>query len=106
MDFREMYPNRAENFCCTGGGGAMSMSEYTPLRLKSGRVKAEQLKATGAKIVVTSCHNCVDGLTDLIKHYELDMKVTQLVNLVSNALLSHGAGPQPQDHRGQQPIPE
>ena len=86
-DFREMYPNRAENFCCTGGGGAMSMSEYAPRRLKSAKIKADQLKATGAKYVVTSCHNCVDGLTDLIKHYKLDMKVTQLVNLVAEALV-------------------
>lgn len=86
-DFREMYPNRAENYCCTGGGGAMSMSEYTPRRLKSAKVKADQLAATGAQIVVTSCHNCVDGLTDLIRHYKLDMKVTQLVNLVANALV-------------------
>jgi Fe-S oxidoreductase len=86
-DFREMYPNRAENYCCTGGGGAMSMSEYTPRRLKSAKVKADQLAATGAKIVVTSCHNCVDGLTDLIRHYKLDMQVTQLVNLVSTALI-------------------
>lgn len=87
MDFREMYPNRAENYCCTGGGGAMSMSEYTPRRLKSGKVKAEQLKATGAKIVCTSCHNCVDGLSDLIRHYKVGMEVTQLVNLVANALI-------------------
>ena len=65
----------------------MSMSEYTPLRLKSAKVKADQLKATGASVVVTSCHNCVDGLTDLIKHYKLDMKVTQLVSLVANALI-------------------
>jgi Fe-S oxidoreductase len=86
-DFREMHPNRAENYCCTGGGGAMSMSEYTPRRLKSGIVKANQLKATGAKVVVTSCHNCVDGLNDLIRYYKLDMKVTQLVNLVANALV-------------------
>jgi len=86
-DFREMHPNRAENYCCTGGGGAMSMSEYTPERLKSGSVKAEQLKATGAEVVVTSCHNCVDGLTDVIRHYKLDMEVTQLVNLVANALV-------------------
>ena len=86
-DFREMYPNRAENFCCTGGGGAMSMSEYTPERLKSAKIKADQLKATGAKVVVTSCHNCVDGLTDLIRHYKLGMKVTQLVNLVANAMV-------------------
>jgi Fe-S oxidoreductase len=86
-NFREMYPNRAENFCCTGGGGAMSMSEYTPRRLKSTKIKAEQLKATGANVVVTSCHNCVDGLADLIKHHKLDMKVTQLVNLVAEALV-------------------
>ena len=84
-DFREMYPNRSENYCCTGGGGAMSMSEYTPRRLKSAKVKADQLAATGAKVVVTSCHNCVDGLTDLIRHYKLDMQVTQLVNLVATA---------------------
>jgi CheY-like chemotaxis protein len=86
-DFREMYPNRSENYCCTGGGGAMSMSEYTPRRLKSAKVKADQLTATGAKIVATSCHNCVDGLNDLIRHYKLDMKVVQLVNLVAEALV-------------------
>jgi Fe-S oxidoreductase/CheY-like chemotaxis protein len=86
-DFSEMYPNRAENYCCTGGGGAMSMSEYTPQRLKSGKIKADQLKATGAKVVVTSCHNCVDGLTDLIRHYKLGLKVTQLVNLVATAMV-------------------
>jgi Fe-S oxidoreductase len=86
-DFREMYPNRAENYCCTGGGGAMSMTEYTPRRLKSAKVKADQLAATGTNIVVTSCHNCVDGLSDCIRHYKLGMQVTQLVNLVANALV-------------------
>ena len=86
-NFTEMYPNRAENYCCTGGGGAMSMSEYTPRRLKSGKVKADQLKATKTEIVVTSCHNCVDGLNDVIRHYKLGMEVTQLVNLVANALV-------------------
>ncbi len=37
--------------------------------------------------MVTTCHNCVDALTDLIRHYKLGMKVTQLVNLVSNAVV-------------------
>ncbi|MBW2278223.1 MAG: response regulator, partial [Deltaproteobacteria bacterium] len=86
-EFREMYPNRAENYCCTGGGGAMSMAEYTPRRLKSAKVKADQLAETGADFVVTSCHNCEDGLNDLIKHYKLGMKVTQLVNLVADGLV-------------------
>jgi CheY-like chemotaxis protein len=87
MDFQEMYPNRAENYCCTGGGGAMSMSEYTPRRLESAKIKADQIRATGAKVVVTSCHNCVDGLNDLIKHHKLDCEVKQLVDLVANALV-------------------
>ncbi len=86
-DFVEMVPNRAENFCCTGGGGAMSMAEYTPRRLASARIKAEQIAATGAEVVVTSCHNCVDGLSDLIKHYKLPCQVKQLVDLVADALI-------------------
>jgi Fe-S oxidoreductase/ActR/RegA family two-component response regulator len=86
-DFREMTPNRAENYCCTGGGGAMSMSEYAPRRLASAKVKADQISATDASVVVTSCHNCVDGLADLIKHYELGCEVKQLVDLVADALV-------------------
>jgi CheY-like chemotaxis protein len=53
----------------------------------SAKVKADQIAATGAKIVVTSCHNCVDGLADLIKHYKLDCRVQQLVDLVGDALV-------------------
>jgi len=71
LDFREMTPNRADSYCCTGGGGAMSMSEYAGRRLEVGTVKAEQIRATGAAICATACHNCIDGLSDLIKKYEL-----------------------------------
>jgi Fe-S oxidoreductase len=87
MDFREMYPNRADNWCCSGGGGAMSMSEFSKRRLEVAKVKADQLKATGAKIVATACHNCVDALMDLIRHYKLDMKVALVGELVANALV-------------------
>ena len=67
MDFREMYPNRADSYCCTGGGGAMSMSEYAKRRLSVSSIKANQIRETGAAYVATACHNCDDGLTDLIK---------------------------------------
>ena len=85
-DFREMVPNRTANYCCTGGGGLLSMAEYRPLRLEAARIKAEQLRATGAKLVCTMCHNCVDGLSDVIKHYKLDMKVVQVLDLVSRGI--------------------
>jgi len=87
LNFREMLPNRTENYCCTGGGGLLSMVEYRPLRLEVARIKAEQLKATGARFVCTMCHNCMDGLADIIKHYRLDMKVVQVLDLVANALV-------------------
>lgn len=63
------------------------MAEYRPLRLEVAKIKADQLRATGAKFVCTMCHNCVDGLTDLIKHYKLNMKVVQVLELVSNAFV-------------------
>ena len=85
-DFREMTPRGLDNFCCSGGGGLLSMAEYRPLRLEAGKIKTRQLQATGARLVCTMCHNCVDGLGDIIRHYKLDMKVVQVLELVSKAL--------------------
>ncbi len=87
LDFREMTPNRADSFCCSGGGGAMSMSEYAPRRLQVARVKADQIKATGARAVATACHNCVDGLSDLIKHYQINIPVKNVCEFVADALV-------------------
>jgi Fe-S oxidoreductase/ActR/RegA family two-component response regulator len=70
-DFREMIPNRIDSYCCTGGGGAMSMSEYAKRRISVGKMKAGQIQQTGAASVATACHNCVDGLSDVVKHYDL-----------------------------------
>jgi Fe-S oxidoreductase len=66
------------------------MAEYKPLRMEVARIKAEQLQATGTKLVCTICHNCVDGLNDVIKHYRLDMRVVQVIELVANALVIPG----------------
>jgi CheY-like chemotaxis protein len=85
LDFREMTPNRQEAFCCSGGGGGMSMSEYAPRRLQVASVKADQIKATDAEAVATACHNCVDGLSDLIKHYEINIPVRNVCEFVADA---------------------
>lgn len=88
MDFREMWPNKEYNYCCGGGGGLLSMGkDIHPYRMAKGKLKAEQIKATGAKLVCTPCHNCFDQLTDIIKYYELDVKVVHIHHLVSNALV-------------------
>lgn len=84
-DYVEMTPNREMNWCCGGGGGLVAMGELD-FRMKSGRVKAEQVKATGAGMICTACENCHSQLTDLNAHYELGMKVESLTNLVAHAL--------------------
>ena len=43
-------------------------------RLKSGKVKADQIRETGAKIVFVPCHNCIDQIRDLAKEYDLGIK--------------------------------
>ncbi len=86
-DFVEMTPNRAENFCCGGGGGQLSMSRYRQRRLRSGGVKAEQIRRTGAKIVVAPCHNCIDQLMELNKEYKLGVAIKTVAEIVADALI-------------------
>ena len=73
-DFREMYPNREHNFCCNAGGGLAGLSNWSAHKAKGNRVKAEQIKATGAKIVITPCHNCSTGIKDVVKYWNLGVK--------------------------------
>jgi len=59
--FREMCDDMMNNFCCGAGGGAWAMP-YDEERLAYGKVKADQIKDTGAEIVVAPCHNCRDQI--------------------------------------------
>jgi len=59
--YREMCDDPLNNFCCGGGGGAWAMP-YDEERLAYGKVKADQIKATGAEVVMAPCHNCRDQI--------------------------------------------
>lgn len=85
-DFREMEPNRKENYCCGGGSGLVALPERKDLRLKVGAPKANQIKETGSRTVIASCDNCRIQLSDLSEHYGLNVQVTGLTELVVNAL--------------------
>jgi len=87
-DFRELEPNRKNNYCCGGGGGMLSLSEFGQIRLAKGKVKIEQISRTGARIIATPCHNCIDQLNDLCRFYHLDAKAKNLVELVADALVT------------------
>jgi len=87
-DFRDMSPNRDHNHCCGGGGGIMPMGpEYKPTRMASGRVKAEQIRSTGAKIVIAPCHNCFDQINDLSEEYSLGVKARSFKEIIVEAMI-------------------
>ena len=85
--FIEMYPNRQKNFCCGGGGGQLAMTRFSQRRLKAGQIKADQIRKTDAKIVATPCHNCIDQLMELNKHYKLGVEVKTICEIVADALI-------------------
>jgi [DsrC]-trisulfide reductase subunit K len=87
-DFRDMSPDPKYNWCCGGGGGLVALGEETlDFRMKSSRVKADQVKETGAEILTTACENCHAQLSDLNDHYEMGVNVQFLSSLVADALV-------------------
>jgi Fe-S oxidoreductase len=87
-DYRELTDDPRYNWCCGGGGGLVAMGEDTlDFRMKSAKVKAEQVNATGAKILATACENCHAQLNDLNKHYKMGVEVKFLSSMIADALI-------------------
>lgn len=83
-DFVEMTPNQEYNFCCGAGGGFIDAGPpWKMVRLEGGKVKAEQIKKTRAKIVITPCHTCHKGIEDLVEHYKLNTHVKFLTDVIA-----------------------
>ena len=75
-NFTDVHPRYEHNYCCMAGGGTINCGPpWKRSRMVSNRVKAEQLKATGADIIITPCHNCHSGIEDIVGFYKLDMHV-------------------------------
>jgi Fe-S oxidoreductase len=68
-NFIEMTPNRSNNYCCGGGGGFLQ-NGMPEARRAFGKLKADQILATGASYCITPCHNCHSQIHDLSEYYE------------------------------------
>jgi Fe-S oxidoreductase len=87
-NFRDLTPEPKYNWCCGGGGGLVALGDETlDFRMKSARVKVDQVKATEAKILATACENCHTQLSNLNEHYKMDVDVRFLSSMVADALL-------------------
>jgi len=85
----EMINDPLNNICCGGGGGAWAMP-YDAERLAYGKYKADQIKETGAELVIAPCHNCRDQIMKgLPKVHDMgNYKETMYIwELVANSLV-------------------
>ncbi|MEW6348461.1 MAG: (Fe-S)-binding protein [Thermodesulfobacteriota bacterium] len=86
-DFVELEHNRHQSYCCGGGGGALAMPEFSKRRIAAGKIKGDEIRATGANVVLQSCHNCTDQLKEICEHYKIPAKVMNLAELAAPALV-------------------
>jgi Fe-S oxidoreductase len=84
-NFIDMIPNKSNNYCCGGGGGALQAG-FHEQRRAYGRVKLEQVKATGADYVVVPCHNCFGQLQDMAKVHQVDYHVIHYWTIICLAM--------------------
>jgi len=90
-DFREMHPNRGENWCCGGGGGLSAMDDIYEFRMEvSGKKKMEQIRETDAKYVAAACSNCKRQLTQLMEYHKEDIAVGGVHDMLSRSILING----------------
>lgn len=83
----ELYPTRQNQICCGGGGGAL-VTGYNKERIDYGRRKMNQIKKTGAEMVVVPCHSCHSQLTNLAEEYDMgELQVKYLWELVADCLV-------------------
>jgi len=86
-DFREMIPNQEHNFCCGGGGGLNGIGRYREQRNIGLKVKRDQILQTGAKLVISPCHNCWDAIRDLEEIYKIGIRWSFLKPLLIDMII-------------------
>ena len=88
----DLYPLEMNQTCCGGGGGLSATGDYGQLRVQIGKMKADQIRKTGAKVVVSNCYNCHTQMIEINEKYNLGVKVSHIVELVADSLETASGG--------------
>ena len=86
LNVKEMAPNGDFNWCCGGGGGVITIHRADKLRYKVFELKMDQVEATGAKTILSTCSNCRQSYADANEHFKWDKNIGSLLELVADNL--------------------
>ncbi len=85
-DYPEMSDHARMNWCCGGGGGVSANEETADLRLQVFKRKKRQLEEMNPDTLVTACANCRIVIEEGLEHYEMDISVIGLTELIAEHL--------------------
>jgi Fe-S oxidoreductase len=76
---------REKTYCCGAGGGLLT-EEVMPIRLAGGKPRAMAVKHVGASYLATPCAICKAQLPEVMKYWDVPVKVGGVIDLLANAL--------------------
>ena len=86
-DWVDLNPNRANQYCCGGGGGTL-LTPYKNERLTYGLKKIQQIRRSGAEMIVLPCHSCHSQIRTLLAENGMtEIAVKYLWELVADILV-------------------
>jgi Fe-S oxidoreductase len=83
----ELQDHGVSGFCCGGGGGVVSNQRAAPLRHQVFALKRQQIEATGAHRLITSCGQCRITLEMGARQAHWDQATESLLELVADHLV-------------------
>ena len=89
-NYVEMSDPGKMNWCCGGGGGVSANDRAEPVRLVAFKRKKAQLDELGVQTLVTACANCRIVLEEGLEHYQMNVPVVGLTEVIAE----HLAGPE------------
>ncbi len=85
-EYVDMDPHSRHALCCGGGGGVAQNTDMGQKRLAFAKGKRDQIVATGATTVTSSCQMCLAQLSDIQAHYDLPVTVKSVMELVMESV--------------------
>lgn len=84
IEFVELSHNRVDSLCCGGGGNLQSVDPELASRIAE--LRLQEIKETGATIVVSSCQQCEQMLSAAVRKAGLTVRVMDVSELLLEAI--------------------